>query len=303
MYPPEVITALKDALRSIYWYKDDLRLFLSAVELPTGLVARQGWHDPQEYKVRIVGKVLDELVASGEEGLGPMRRLIKAVLEIPNFNHLRDLDDGAAKVQGARRNVETLRELVSRHDESFSKSVTERGNVGNKIMEAVKRRNDDLERLTRRFNELVGTTDPQARGFLFESFLHDMFAAYDLNPRGSFKITGEQIDGAFEFEGTQFLVEARWEKKRQSAPSLDSFSKKVERKLENTLGLFIALEGYTEEDLAAFRGGRPAVILMDGEDLALVLQGLIDFRELLKQKIRHASQTGNPYLRARDVNK
>jgi len=45
------------------------------------------------------------------------------------------------------------------------------------------------------------------------------------------------------------------------------------------------------------------VILMDGEDLALVLQGLIDFRELLKQKIRHASQTGNPYLRARDVNK
>jgi hypothetical protein len=116
-----------------------------------------------------------------------------------------------------------------------------------------------------------------------------MFAAYDLNSRGSFKIAGEQIDGAFEFEGTQFLVEARWEKKRQSAPSLDSFSKKVERKLENTLGLFIALEGYTEEGLAAFRGGRPAVILMDGEDLALVLQGLIDFRELLKQKIRHAS--------------
>jgi hypothetical protein len=31
---------------------------------------------------------------------------------------------------------------------------------------------------------------------------------------------------------------------------------------------------YTEEGLAAFRGGRPAVILMDGEDLALVLQGL-----------------------------
>jgi hypothetical protein len=134
MYPPEVIRALKDALKSIYWHKDDLWLFLSAVELPAGLVARQGWHDPQEYKVRIVGKVLDELVASGEEGLGPMRRLIQAVLEIPNFDHLRDLDNGAAKVQGARRSVEVLRELVSRHDESFGKRVTERGTVGNKIM-------------------------------------------------------------------------------------------------------------------------------------------------------------------------
>ncbi len=231
MYPPEVIRALKDALKSIYWYKDDLRLFLSAVELPAGLVARQGWHDPQEYKVRIVGKVLDELVASGEEGLGPMRRLIQAVLEMPNFDHLRDLDNGAAKVQGARRSGEVLRELVSRHDESFSKRETERGTVGNKIMEAVKRRNDELERLARRFTELVGTTDPQARGFLFESFLHDMFAAYDLNPRGSFKITGEQIDGAFEFEGTQFLVEARWEKKRQSAHPLIPFLRRSNESL------------------------------------------------------------------------
>jgi hypothetical protein len=87
------------------------------------------------------------------------------------------------------------------------------------------------------------------------------------------------------------------------APSLDSFSKKVERKFENTLDLFLALEGYTEDGLAAFRGGRPAVILMDGEDVALALQGLNDFRELPKRKIRHATQTGNPYLRAGDVNK
>jgi hypothetical protein len=87
------------------------------------------------------------------------------------------------------------------------------------------------------------------------------------------------------------------------APSLDSFSKKVERKLENTLDLFLALEGYTEEGLAAFRGGRPAVIFMDDEGVALALQGWIDFRELLKQEIRHATQTGNPNLRAGDVNK
>lgn len=294
---------LKDALKSVYWYKDDLRLFFNAVDLPTNLVAKQGWHDSSEYKVRIVGKIPDELITMGDKGLGPMRRLIQAVLDIPNFDHLRQLDDGAAKVQRARRSVDALREVVSRHDEGFSKRATERGSGPSKIAEAIKRRNDELERLAKHFSELVATRDHQARGFLFETFLQGMFAAYDLNPRGSFKITGEQIDGAFEFEGTQFLLEARWEKRRQGAAPLDSFSKKVERKLENTLGLFIALEGFAEEGLTAFRGSRPAVILMDGEDLALVLQGLIDFRELLKQKIRHASQTGDPYFRARDVGK
>jgi hypothetical protein len=303
MYPPEVIGALKDAIKSVYWYKDDLRLFLIAVDLPKGLVARQGWHDSQEYKVRIVGKILDELIESGEDGLGPIRRLIQSVLNIPNFDHLRNLDDGAGKVQAARRSVEALRVLVSRHDETFRKRGIDRNSADNKIVDSIKRRNDELERLSQRFTELVGSSDPQARGFLFESFLHDLFAAHDLNPRGSFKITGEQIDGAFEFEGTQFLLEAKWEKKLQSASPLDSFARKVERKLENTLGLFIALEGYTDEGIIAFRGGRPAAILMDGEDLALVLQGLVDFRDLLKQKVRHASQTGDPYLRARDINR
>lgn len=301
MYPPEVVQALKDALRSIYWYKDDLRLFLLALDLPGNIVIRQGWHDEKEYKVRIVGKILDELVGKGENGLGPIRRIIQAVLDIPNFDHLAQLEDGPAKVQSARRSVEKLRTIVLQHDDSFVKASAAKDKAANKISSATKRRNDDIEGLQKRFTVLAGDSDHQQRGFLFEGFLKDLFTAFDLNPRGSFKIVGEQIDGAFEFQSTQFLMEARWQKERQSAVALDAFSKKVERKLDNTLGVFIALNGYTEDGLEAFRRGRPSIILMDGEDLALALKGLIDFRELLKRKLRHASQTGDPYLRARDA--
>jgi len=147
---------------------------------------------------------------------------------------------------------------------------------------------------------LKQTDDPQDRGRQFEGFLQDMFGGYDLNPRGSFKIIGEQIDGAFELEGTQFLLKARWQKERQGAAALDSFPKKVERKLEYTVGLFVSLAGFTDEGVAAFRGSRPPVILMDGEDLALFLQGFVDFRELLKHKVREAAQTGDPYLKIVD---
>ena len=66
MYPPEVIQALKEALKNIHWYKDDLRLFLNALDVPAHIVAKQGWHDPQEYKVIIAGKILDELIGPGD---------------------------------------------------------------------------------------------------------------------------------------------------------------------------------------------------------------------------------------------
>jgi len=301
MYPPEVIQALKDALRNVYWYKDDLRLFLLALSLPDNLVLKQGWHDEKEYKIRIVGRILDELIAKGDDGVGAMRRIIQAVLDIPNFDHLRQLEDGAAKVQAARRSVEKLRGIVLKHDDSFKGERVERKESADRIKNATQRRNDDIGQLQKRFIELAATGDFRKRGFLFEGFLKDLFNAFDLNPRGSFRIVGEQIDGAFEFQNTQFLLEARWQKEAQGCAPLDVFSKKVERKLDNTLGLFVSLNGYAEDGLMAFRGGRPAIILMDGEDLAVALQGLVDFRELLKLKLRHASQTGDPYLRARDV--
>ena len=271
------------------------------LELPGGLVEKQGWHDSQEYKIRIISKILDELIALREDGLGPMRRLIQAVLDIPNFDHLRILENGSVRVSEARKSVESLREIVMKHDDSFWKKSIEQKQISSRAADAVKRRNEEINRLQGIFFNLVAVQDHKKRGFLFEKFLKEFLDIYDLDPRGSFRLYGEQIDGAFEFEGTQFLLEAKWEKKRQGVTPLDSFSKKVERKLENTLGLFISLEGFTDEGLQTFRCSRPTVILMDGEDLALILQGIVDFRHLLKRKIRYAAQTGNPYLKARDI--
>jgi hypothetical protein len=301
MYPPEVIQALKEAMRNIYWYKDDLRLFFLSCEVPNNIITKQGWHDPQEYKVRIVGNVLDDLISMGETGLGYIRRTIQTILDIHNFDYLRSLEDGATKVSAARKSVEVLREMVMKHDATIIKEREERATRTDNLANAAKRWNDAIERLQRQFYELVKTEDRQKRGFLFQDFLFELFKAHDLNPRGSFRIIGEEIDGAFEFEMTQFLLEAKWEKDPLGAAPLDSFSKKVERKLENTLGLFVALNGFTEDGLEAFSGTRPSIILMDGEDLAVVLQGLVDFRDLLKRKVRYTSQTGNPFLRAREL--
>lgn len=52
--------------------------------------------------------------------------------------------------------------------------------------------------------------NPQRRGYEYERFLTDLFAAYDLTPRSPFKQTGEQIDGSFRLHGETYLVEAKW---------------------------------------------------------------------------------------------
>src|SRR5947209_4470290 len=116
MYPPAVIQALKEALRNVYWFERDLRLFLLSSNLHRDIVNKQDWHDDPEYKIRIVSKILDELMQLGQDGLGPVRRLIQGLLDMRTFDHLQHLEEGPQKVQMARRSVEQLRELVLQHD-------------------------------------------------------------------------------------------------------------------------------------------------------------------------------------------
>lgn len=148
---------------------------------------------------------------------------------------------------------------------------------------------------------LVISADKQGRGYELEKLMHDLFELFDLDPKASFRTTGEQIDGAFSLEGTDYLFEAKWQQNPIAAESLDSFSAKVERKLENTLGVFLSIDGFSEDGVAAHSSGRASIILMDGADLMAVLEERIDFVSLLLRKKRHASQTGNIYLRIHEI--
>ena len=56
----------------------------------------------------------------------------------------------------------------------------------------------------------VSSMDPQPRGYAFEQFLKDVFDAYGLSARASFRLLGEQIDGSFVLDNQTYLLEARW---------------------------------------------------------------------------------------------
>jgi len=208
MYPPEVIEALKDCLRTIYWYKRQLRSFLENCRVPVELTAAQSWNDPQEYKAFIADKVVNALVEGGDRYLGAFRELIRRVTDMEDFSHLLREEDGRRLKREAEVNVEKLRQLVQKHtarikDEEKRKQAREQA-AEQRLSQSSK--NSRLEQLKQQFYDLCASSNGQERGRNLEPFLFDLFNLFDLYPRGSFAIVGEQIDGAFEMDANHFLL-------------------------------------------------------------------------------------------------
>lgn len=299
---PAAINALKEALTHVYWYKSDLRSFLMNTIGDPGILSRVNWDD---LKRNIVRNVVDYLARNQGQYQGDLPRLMSEVARMDDFTHLKRLEDGDDKARKARDAVGALRKHVASHDQlvaSQEQSEERRAVALRERMRssAVRERLDDLQQ---RYFHLL-TLDPQRRGYDLEPLMKDLFDLFDLDPRASFKLAGEQaeqIDGAFSFEGTDFLFEAKWEDPPTGIADLDAFDGKVSRKLENTLGLFLSINGFSNDAVRTHSKGRPQLILMDGSDLMAVLEGRIDLVQLLLRKRRHASQTGNIYLRIHDL--
>ena len=142
--------------------------------------------------------------------------------------------------------------------------------------------------------------EPQARGYAFEKFLKDMFDAYGLSARASFRLVGEQIDGSFVSGGDTYLLEARWTKNSVDATTLRSFNGKVQDKASWSRGLLLSYTGFSPDGLNAFGRGK-SVICMDGRDLHDVLLRRLDFETVLSMKARWAAETGQPFVRVDDL--
>lgn len=103
--------------------------------------------------------------------------------------------------------------------------------------------------------------DAQRRGYRFESFLNQLFAAHSMAPRKPFRNKGEQIDGSFVHRNDTFLLEAKWQAKDIAVRELYHFASKVETKAAWGRGLFISQSGFTDDGLVAFRQGKPTSIV------------------------------------------
>jgi len=148
-----------------------------------------------------------------------------------------------------------------------------------------------------RFLELQTSVNPQQRGRDFELLLSDLFRLFDMEPRLTYLLTSEQIDGSLRFDTDDYILEAKWWAEPVGRDEVDTFATKVGFKGKNALGLFVAVNGFTKVALDRYSEKTPFVA-MDGADLFLVLDGRIRLDDLLRAKLRHANETGSCFIPA-----
>ncbi|WP_270994289.1 restriction endonuclease [Listeria seeligeri] len=154
----------------------------------------------------------------------------------------------------------------------------------------------DFEYFKDKLSQLAQLDDPRKRGFAFEKYLKELFDSANLNPRGSFKIIGEQIDGSFELNNAFYLLEAKWTGKKAEKSDLVIFNEKVSSKSGYTRGLFISYSGYGTDAVSTLSHGRTInIILMTCEELAISLSRGINIRDIITDKTRALAEEGNCY--------
>lgn len=135
---------------------------------------------------------------------------------------------------------------------------------------------------------------PQERGFEFEKIIYSVLQNENLEPRSGYKPEGEQIDGSFFWSGQTFLLEAKWVAKTLPVSSIYSFKGKLDGKFHTTSGVFLSVNGYSEDVEDALKFGKSLnILLFDRNDIELIFNGKISFLDVLKFKLRQAGDTGS----------
>ena len=293
----QTLIALKDALTNIFWKKKDLRQFVELTLENSLIVSTIDWNE--NTKIESVSQLIDRMAKRPDIYQTDILKLIQEVSNFNDFSHLKIWDDSDSKIRKAKISVEKLRNQSKGYFdtiEELKKAESARIKNQEKIKETInyQKKLDDLKN---KFFEIAINKDAQKRGLLLEKFLNDLFNFFDLDAKNSFKILGEQIDGSFTFDNTDYLLEAKWQKKLINAQDLYGFSGKIQGKLKNTLGLYVSLEGYSTESTKTDNPIVKSIILMDGSDLMQVLEGRIKLTDMLYIKRRHAAQTGEIYYK------
>lgn len=295
---PAAINVLKDALTHIYWTKGDLRRFVfnTLSSNTNSIVGTIDWANQTKYES--ASELIDRMCARQDLYRNDLLVLFEQVINFNDFSHLKRWDDADKKIQRAKDAVGALRKQAKGYFDvaEEKKKTEERKKVAQEKAKNTTAFKSKLDELNKKFMDIATSSDAQKRGYGLEKLLNELFTLFDLDPKASFKIIGEQIDGAFTFRDDDFLLEARWVQRPINAADLYSFAGKINGKRKNTLGLFVSMGGFSNECLQTTSPDLRSLILMDGMDLNAILTDRISLDDLLYRKRRHASETGNIYL-------
>lgn len=293
-FPADIKGCMKDCILSLFWPRKDIVGFFekhgcAKAEL-SGLQI-EGESGLKRHE--IIDVLFDKLGARQDGGLGPFRAMLQSLLTWSHFDpyyfdKLRKLDRAAAT-----RNLEHLKQLQEIRDARI-KSDRERRATQEA---ACQQPTVTLEVLRTEYLDLLASKTPrQQRGYALERILAELARLSSLETTEAFRVQGEQIDGAVKFDGEHYLIEAKWQEKSASNEPVYQFAGKVAGKLYGR-GLFISVNGFSAEVVRSLVMGKEIqTLFVDGEDLILVLEGHLTFRDMIDRKVKAGQTKGLIYV-------
>jgi Restriction endonuclease len=293
----EAYQALRDALPVIVWYKKSFNRYLrTALRRHPEVLAGINF---EASKREVSDEVVDRLMQEEHLYRDTTLRLMMEVANLLQFPELERHEDSDRLLKQATDAVAELK----RHTEAHEQLIIERERLEAERAaylqqaELQRRFADELEELKAEFLRLtaLGENHAQRRGRDFEPFLNRLFDLFDLEPRLSYNLEREQIDGAFSFDTDDYVIEAKWTKAGVSRADADIFASKVKRKGKNALGLLVSVNGFSQDAIEEYSRSTP-FMTMDGADMYCVLDQRARLDDLLRRKKRYANETGECYF-------
>lgn len=286
-----VVRVCKDAF---HWRSDVRAVFLTA-GVPESLYDR---YDSQEAmsKPKVARAVLGDLQRMGTRGEQIQHAIVAELcrMERPHPD-APDPERGKQALADLKREATTRQILI---DPERAAADRRRAQADQRIA-AERFRREKLGALAGQFFALAREAQgsPQGRGYALERLLADLFEVYDIEYRPPYRIPREQLDGAFNFRGFTYIVEAKWEQTAPTIGDLAVFKAKVDGKLESTRGLFVAMAGFDEAIVSHLqhvaRGSRNNIVLADQRDFIEIFEGRVTLPDALLAKINAAEQEGS----------
>ncbi|MNR82468.1 hypothetical protein D3C72_132270 [compost metagenome] len=289
----EITEAIVQCIGKSFHYKDPLASFWRNCGVPSHLIS-QYRHEQKYPQAR---HILAEL-AESDEGRLVARKILTQLCQfkkIPDPN-APDPKAGLASLQALKALAQEQKLFV----EEQRKASDERLRVAQEQAAAKQERAKRLETLKESYMEGVSMVNRQAAGYLLEDLLTDLFALSEIEYRKSYRAGTQQIDGHFNFDSFDYIVEAKWRKVPPDEQEIAGFKNKVETKLTSTRGMFVSIQGYRPEIIAQFQGRDANIIFMDGMDLYHILDGRVSLVDALKFKRDKAVQEGRVFASLTD---
>lgn len=250
---------------------------------------------------------MERINQNSEKYLRQRREILKRITEFEAFSTCWENDQLKAKgLVSEIQKVINIKDSFTRMKQEKENEQKIRQEEYRKKIQEIQQKKEQIEKIKNDFFSLFSEKNPQKRGKLLESVLNGYFKVYEILVKEDFKRLGEmgdgiieQLDGVIEIDNKIFLVEMKWKKDSIGNDDIFSHLGRIYHRA-NAQGIFISASGYSPSGITAAREALikgSLLIMFDLEEFVKVIDGEIDFRDYLRDKIKSAIIEKEPYKR------